>query len=331
MTHSIGFTIASMILGAGNKFVHLIYGPFVQSFHQLAVGIVTLFVMLMAYLIMSGRAGRAWPHLAAAAVIIPLTFTMVFESSIYMDWIYGTFMDTSQHLSSFMASSGKNTSGLAGIFQSVDAIFGKIFSIIDVVYSKGGAWWHVGTNMEIGIVIFGLTIVFGSLYAIFTVLIIQGWLMLQLLIAVGGIPIILSGTPFTRHIFTSWLRACFQYALTPVFTAAVMGLTITALDSAVAHLQTIDIIKNGVFNADVGAVFLIGVVSIWLHLKAPELASALTGGTMTQMGGAIGGAASLAGGVMGAARSSGLRQGGLAAGGRAAGRAFSEMKGIFRK
>jgi type IV secretory pathway VirB6-like protein len=131
---------------------------------------------------------------------------------------------------------------------------------------------------------------FAALYAIFTILIIVGFFGFMLLL--GFAPIFMAIGIFNKGIFFAWLKATMNYFLIPIFTAAVMSVTIVFIGEAADAIEGLSP-SDSIFIRDVGFVFLVGIFSVGLHWKAPEFAAAISGGMASGAGSIVGTAASV--------------------------------------
>jgi hypothetical protein len=93
-----------------------------------------------------------------------------------------------------------------------------------------------------------------------------------------------------------------NYFLIPIFTAAVMSVTISFIQEASAAIENLSP-TDSIFTKDVGFVFLVGIFSIGLHWKAPEFAAAITGGMASGAGSIVGTATAVGAAAWGLSKS----------------------------
>lgn len=335
---SVGQNILDNLLINLKEFIEQYYGLFVNSFEHIFAILVTLYVMGIGYATMMGMLGERTKAAWISVFFVFFSYVVAFNPGFFFSWVVDPLLESSLGLASFILNP-KSSSGIFGIYTEVDKVFSIIFHITDKYSNESGFTFGMA-SVKIFFVTFGLAFLFGVLYAVFTGLLLVGIFSFHMMMVLGGIIILLAGFPFTRHVFWAWLRACFNYALIPVFTAIVMAITLMILKDAAAQMNTLDV-SHGVFNKEIGSVFLIGVLSVWFHLKAPEFSAVLTGSTATGSGffgtlGALaqGGSAAAQAvpkGVVGVAGAPMQ----IAAGGlnvaTAGMRAYSAMKGLFNK
>lgn len=187
------------------------------------------------------------------------------------------------------------SSGLTDAIFGVDVHFTQLFNAVenyDKLLEEKGAFFDFQIFKQI--VAYLIVGMFGALYAIFTILIIVGFFGFILLL--GFAPVFMAIGIFNKGIFLSWAKASMNYFLIPIFTAAVMSVTVSFIVSAADAIGRLSP-EDSIFIKDVGFVFLVGIFSIGLHWKAPEFAAGITGGMASGAGSIVGTAAAVAGGA----------------------------------
>lgn len=174
-----------------------------------------------------------------------------------------------------------------GVDQHFDALFASL-ERYDSLLEEKGAWYSFQIYKQI--VTYLMIGLFAGLYAIFTILIIVGFFGFMLLL--GFAPIFMAIGIFNKGIFFAWLKATMNYFLIPIFTAAVMSVTIVFIGEAAKAIEGLAP-SDSIFIRDVGFVFLVGVFSVGLHWKAPEFAAAISGGMASGAGSIVGTAATV--------------------------------------
>ena len=233
---------------------------------------------------------------AFIAFVIVIAFL---EWSTFEYWVFdpllGLMINTMKVL--FNAESLGLTEAIFGVDKHFDQLFSEIGEYTTLLEEKG-AWYDVQIFKKIvAYLIIGM---FGALYAIFTILIIVGFFGFMLLL--GFAPVFMAIGIFNKGIFFSWLKTTMNYFLIPIFTAAVMSVTIafiTQAADAIGRLSPAD----SIFVKDIGFVFLVGIFSIGLHWKAPEFAAAITGGMASGAGSIVGTATAVGAAAWGLSKS----------------------------
>lgn len=298
MNDSIGGFILVTMLEKLNEFLAATYNAMSGSFYKTAVIIVTLYVVVMGYLALKGKVGESLMQVAILILSVPICFGIFFHLPVFKEWIMQPILSTMLGLMGIAMDT--NHFSFSMIFQSVDNTFSGIFNAVDNITNQMDTW-DVGLKAKVFFVSALLGLVFGALYAVFTVLILTSIFSMYVMFVLAPIFGTLAAFRPTRSYFFAWLKTNLTYALVPVFTAIVMGITIYFINAAVDDISNINIVEDGIFTKAVGGALLVGLLSIFLHLKAPEYAAAITGAQISGIGGffgAVGGIA--AAGAMGA-------------------------------
>lgn len=311
---SIGSTMISVMLKTLHSFFIDTYMALAGSFYTTATLGVMLFLVFMGYRALKGKVGESLQEFITLCVSIPLVFGIFFHPSIFQEWIYQPLMSTMFGLMGL--AMGNDTFTLSAMFKPVDGAFASIFEAVSKLTSQMDSW-DLGLKLQVYTVCLILGVVFAVLYAYFTVLIIMSLFSIHVMIIFGPIFGFLAAFKQTRPYFFTWLKTTVSYALVPVFTAVVMGITLKFLHVATTDILSIDVLEDGVFTVAIGGALFVGVMSIALHRKAPEYASAITGAQISGADGFFGGAAMVAGG-------------GAAAAGALGGNALSKKLGGLR-
>jgi type IV secretory pathway VirB6-like protein len=336
---SIGGLVLNKIIQTLNGYYHETYSLLSSQFYNTAVILVTLYIVLLGYLALKGKVGDSLGELIMMFITVPLCFGIFFHESVVTSLIYSPIMKTMAALMG--VAMGNDSFSLSTVFTPIDKSFIEIFRAVDTLTVKVSKW-DLGMKFKIFSVTSLLAGVYGALYVIFAVLIIGAIFAIHTLIILGPIFGTLAAFKKTRFLFFAWLKSIITYALIPVFTAIVMGITLSFLSDAITDIQNIKIEEDGIFTFAMGSALFIGVMSITLHLKASEFANSITNGQASGLGGffgtmagiAAGGAAALRllGGRrlmkgMGSLKDAGLDKAGslLKAG---IGRAYSKMRGF---
>lgn len=223
---------------------------------------------------------------ALISFVIVLAFL---EWDTFNDWVFdpllGLLIGTMKVL--FDSHDTGLVETIFGVDQHFDALFASI-ERYDSLLEEKGAWYSFQIFKQlVAYLIIGL---FAALYAIFTILIIVGFFGFMLLL--GFAPIFMAIGIFNKGIFFAWLKATMNYFLIPIFTAAVMSVTIVFIGEAAKAIEGLSP-SDSIFIRDVGFVFLVGIFSVGLHWKAPEFAAAISGGMASGAGSIVGTAASV--------------------------------------
>jgi len=295
---SLGGIIFFTTLNKLKEYLVKFYSLFSDSFYNPATVIIILYIVIVGYRVIQGNYGEKTKEVVISLFMVPIMYTIAFDSSLFIEWIYTPINETSLSLTGFFLNDGNRNISISQMFANMDEKFGSIFNAISDAYQKYDGW-NVGKRVLIAIVTVILGLIYAFLYLVFVVLLLLGYFAIHVMMVIAVIPIFLAAFKDTRHIFYTWLKASINYALIPVFAAIVMSITMFFLDLAITQISQLDLAKEWPFNQSMALAMLIGAMSIFFHLKAPEFAAAVTGGTPSGMNGfvaAVG--ASIAGGAM---------------------------------
>lgn len=295
---SLGQYVFTSLLKVLTAFTGDYYRTISESFRDIFQVLVVLYIIGIGYAVLMNSLGERTKSAVSSVFVILICYALVFDTNLFSEWVYMPLRKASLGLTSLVLSPS-GSGEIRDIFSAIDGSFIKIFALSDKYTDAAGGVLSV-RGIQVLLVTLALTLLFAVLYAVFTGLLLIGMFSFHVMMVAAGPVILLAGFPSTRHVFWAWLRACFNYALIPVFTALVMAITLYALDDAAANLEQLKP-NESIFNRQIGTVFLIGVISIWFHLKAPEFAAALTGSS-SQGGGFFGTMAGLAAGGTALAR-----------------------------
>lgn len=296
---SIGGSALVTLIGMLNQYFSRTFAVLADSFYEIGVIFVTLYIVIMGYLALKGKVGDSVGHAAMLIFTVPICFLIFFNIGYFKDWVFQPIFSTMLDLMGIGIGSSSSFS-FADIFKTVDESFADIFTAVDRITNQMDTW-DIGLQVKVFFVSGLIGLVFAVLYAVFSVLIITSIFSLYVMMVLAPIFGTFAAFKPTRSIFFNWLKVNITYALVPVFTAIVMGITIVFIQAAVQDISNINVVEDGIFTKAVGSALFVGLLSIFLHMKAPEYASGVTGSQISGVGGffgAVGGIA--AAGVAGA-------------------------------
>ena len=300
---TLGGQLLAELLGQLRTYFLDTFAAIADSFQVTGALLLTLYIVFMGYRFAKGQVTETMQEFFAALIIVPICFGIFLNPGLFEEWVYQPILGTMFGLMAL--ANGDSYFTINSIFSPVEAAFGDIFAAIDHITSQASKW-DIALKIKVFFVTALLGLVFGALYALFTVLIIMAVFALHVLIVLAPIFGVFAAIKPTRSYFFAWFKAMITYALIPVFTAIVMAITLGFLKAAVGDIADIDVVEQGIFNISVAGALLIGVMSITLHLKAPEFASAITGGQVSGVGGFFGTVASVGFGAAQISRHTGL-------------------------
>lgn len=256
-----------------------IYPSLMDSFDIWVRVFVTLYLTLAGIGVATGYFKEATKQVITSMVLVVLLHTLIMESNSYFFWIVQPYVDLVFDVSTFfVANDGSFSVGFDNLFQNLDMMLAKLFLILDEIKAEGGllsdAWFYV----KAAIASLLLILLFGFLYAAFLAIIIMAYFSIYALFVVGGICIFFAAFKQTRFIFSAWLRGIFNYGLLAVFAAIIMSICMFGLNHGVDKFLTVAS-QSTIFGKDYWTAVFWCCVSIAMILKAPDLASVISGGS----------------------------------------------------
>lgn len=183
------------------------------------------------------------------------------------------------------------------LFGGVDFFFNEVFNAIkDYGERLSTTEAILSFTFSKKAVLFALTLTFSALYAIFFILMVVGFFGFFLML--GFAPVFIALGTVHKGTFFAWLKTTLNYFLIPIFTAAVMSMTIPFLEDAVEAIKALPV-EGSIWVPELGTAFLIAIFSIGLHWKAPEFAAGITGGMASGAGSIVATAGAVGAGTWG--------------------------------
>ena len=284
------------------------YDKLGSALQPIFAAILQLLALFIFTTLLLGKFADKFYNLIKFFVFIVIASLFLGQGDLFKEWIFEPLLDLLVGLMMILLGNADNilnttTIGQA-IFGGVEQEFDKIFNLIGLM------WEDVGfRDFKALLAIVALSLTYGGLYFIFSVLIFIGFF--GFYVMMGVLPIILLFAIVSRQFLVSWLKTTLNYFLIPIMTAIVMSITLLFLDNAYSSLlDALDYFSNGeVFTTVLGMALFVGILSIGLHWKAPEFAAGLTGGMVSGAGSVVGATAAVAGGSWAIAK--GIQSGGF--------------------
>lgn len=310
---SIGGWMFSNILDALQDGFISLFNGLADNFGGLALIITTLYVVLIGFSAVQGKFGEASKSMMFTVFLVPICYGLAFDIDMFFSFIYNPIVDTMFSMmqlffTSISPSDVAGNGSITSIYVPVEDAFGRLFTTIDTLTTENTGWGFGDIKISIAAVL--LTLVYGGLYVLFSVLLIMAIFSLHIMIVIAPITVFFAAFKPTRGIFTAWLKAVLTYALVPIFTVIVMAYTLQFLNLAIQDLAAMDVDNDGVFNGAMASALFIGILSFSLHWKAPEFASAITGAQVSGVGAFFGAAAAVGAAGIGASKAISSSSGG---------------------
>lgn len=291
-----------------------IFGALQGSFRPFARTIVIIYVIIVGFNCFWGNFGPATKELGLSCLLIVGLSGLVFETSAYQSWVMDPFIGTVGDLSNFFVSKG------AGVpINSQGDIFIYMGSTLESIYKVSGqierAYSSINPlNWLTSLQIWGAQIILGGSYvaciAIYLYLILQAWFAIFMYMIIGGICLFFAAFKGTRFLAVAWFRSLCHEGLTIIFCSLIMGISGNIIQELIKTLAGMEMGLTGVFTPQFLAVILASFMACLMLLKAPQLASSISGGSAGSTSGIAAAVGTVAG--MGYAKMKGL--GGGAAG-----------------
>jgi hypothetical protein len=269
--------------GIYQKFADAVQTPF-----EIGLTIAILIVGIAMYFGRWVEHARKFIKLFFATII----FIGFLDYETFAYWIFEPMLGLLIGVMKILLGASGNVNLTDAIF-AIDGHFSKLFNAVDkytTMLGDNDGFFDIVVDKKI--VAWLMVLVFGGLYAIFTILIIVGFFGFILLL--GFAPIFMAIGVFSKGIFLSWLKSLMNYFLIPIFTAAVMSITLSFIGQATDVVSNLTF-EDSIYIKEIGYVFLVGIFSVGLHWKAPEFAAAITGGMASGAGSIVGTAAAVGG------------------------------------
>ncbi len=311
---SLAVTVFDLMIEGLGAFIDVTYGALMSSWP--AKTITTLYIVIVGYLILMGRAGEKSKDWALSIFLLAALGGIASNYGSYTEWVVVPVYQTASGLASVGASGGSDNASIETLFTSLEDGIGKTMAAIDNVKVEGNVIVDTLLYLKVGIAIILLAVLACVLYLAVLGYMCIAFFSLFMMLSAGGPMLFLASFKELRFCTWAWLRATANYTLWAFFIGAVSGIGLQFIDLAVGELTKWDVGRDGVFTKTLGGCMLFMALTIYMLTKTADWAAALSGGTASQTGvmGALGG---MAGGALGGVVSGGMSALGGAAGGAA--------------
>lgn len=243
---------------------------------------VTLYVVIVGYQTMQGKFGEKSKEWLASILYLMVFQLTVAETAGYNAWIVKPVIGTVYDVVSWFATmanigGAQNTAGVVGVFHALDTALEHVFYAIDHMEPSGSFALNVWLYVKVGSVSITLGILYAMVYFTFFGLMLIGFLMQVMLFVLGPFFLFFSCWKETRFLAFAWIKTLANYSLLPIIGSMAISITIFMINSISSEITHIDV-ADGVFTKEIGAAMLVAAASLYLLLKSPDIAAALTGG-----------------------------------------------------
>jgi len=303
------------ILTTCENYLTLVFVPLSQEFQGTALLLLTLYFVIFGLMLLKGGSLSMFATFITTVIIFTTVYELVYtdKAAGFMNWFYHPIYNTSLNLTAFFTDPTNPSAKMSDIFISAESVFQKLLAALFQQTDSNIGFFSKLVQL-VPLAVWGLIMLgYGIVYAAFAVFTLIGFVSMHILMVPAPIILIFAGIPFTRHIFTAWLKAIFTMALIPPFCGIVMGIGNVFITDAASDIM----VQETVYNPKVFLIFVIFAIVFFLLQKTPEWAAALTGGTISSVGGlggtiagAVGGVTAGAGVMNKIANKTGISQGG---------------------
>lgn len=259
-----------------------IFSALQGSFQPFAVTIVTLYVIVVGYRLMRGDMGAATKDFALSCFLVVFLTSIVFSPGVYQGYVFDPFVGTVEDISNFFVSKGAGVpiSSQGDIFNYMGKTLDSINSINKKLEDNVGFLDSLSfyMSLKVGVAQLILACVYVACIAAYLYLVLQAWFAIFMYMIIGGICVFFASFKATRFVAIAWFRALSHEGLTIIFASLIMGISGNIINLLVTVFETSDP-SNGIFTAQYFAVFMACALGFLLLLKAPQLASAISGGS----------------------------------------------------
>ena len=264
--------IGGTLDNATTTFVTNVAGDTIATVYPWALGALTLYITLYAYMMMTGQVQEPFKTGLLKMVKVIIVGTMALNADMYLNGVVEAFRGIEEGLTSaFSGSAG------GSIYASLDSSLSKGLELIMQCREKAQAasWREMGTIvmwyviMAILAIGFALVVVFGG------IAILMSTIYLKILFAIGPVFIMCLMFPVTAKFFDSWAGFVLNHVLIVALMAVVLTLGVTIYDNEISKV-VIDSDQNMLMVALellVVAAILYGIVK-----GVMPMAAALAGG-----------------------------------------------------
>ncbi|MDR1709135.1 MAG: type IV secretion system protein [Candidatus Accumulibacter sp.] len=265
--------IGETVANATERFADPAAANLITALGALAIAGVTLYFVLMGYMILSGAVEQPFSNLVRQCVKIAIVSAFALNASNYATLVKQAFEGLETGLAEALVSSGPAST----LYATLDASLAKGFDLVGVCIEHADqAGWNIGTALSWWITAITLGISTALVTLAGGAVIITCKFSLALLFAVGPLFIMCLLWPVTARFFDGWFAQVVNYILTVVFLAVIMAFAIEAFNEALSSATFAPGEENPLFAA-LEIVVLTGVLLFLVH-QTGGMASALAGG-----------------------------------------------------
>jgi len=308
---------------ATTTFVSNIAGATITAIYPWAIAGITLYVILMGYLLIAGKLEGPFQTIMIKMVKIILVGMFALHADTYLQQIVPAFQGMESTLTTAFSTTGGGGGG-GTIFTTLDDSLSKIFELIAKCSEKAqeADWYAIGTVIMWYAIATIIAIGGGIVIVVGGIAIMMSTMYLKILFSIG--PFFIAGLmfPITQKFFDSWVGIVLNHILIVALVAVVLTLSVTIFNTEVTKL-TVDSGTDSMLLAALQLIIICLILYAVVKGVIP-LAAALAGGlSMAVMG--VSGIGQRLGQIGRAAKGTAKGAAATVSGGIAAGRAIKNF------
>tara|TARA_R110000868_G_scaffold138329_1_gene352299 strand:- start:22614 stop:23744 length:1131 start_codon:yes stop_codon:yes gene_type:complete len=293
---SVMYNLISSTIHAMHKFVVLgLFGRFADVTKPLFQIIVSVYLFFTVVIWMKTKSIDILKFLWVMAGII-FAFSVVYGKGNFERFVYKPIISTTMQTANFMitTSSGDETPKYSGkdplfnMLKYMEQNVHNIMKIGDRLSSKAENYGITDFFKAVGYSIKGLIVsfIYFALMLIFGIMYMLGIVALHFLLVFTPFAVLIGSIPLARSLLLNWLKGLFTFMLIPIFASIAMGATIFILQdvNTSVSIYLAASAKTPVPQGLYTQVIMVGLFSAYFHLKAPEFASTIVGGPISNFG-----------------------------------------------
>ena len=259
---------------AVQTYVQNVWIAFDTQATPLIVAVATIALILVGYLMFTGRVRANSPEFISRLMRWTLIFVVLFNMPGIYDWAYPLVTEVPAVIARFMLT-------LAPSSPTEAEVVGMIEAVLEAgMEAAGDIWTNMGYFSLTPYIIAGLVLVTALLLAIVaTVLLVLSNLAVGILLAVAPFFLGLRLLDFGKGLFEGWLRQLLTFALVPVFVYSLIALNFTILEQS--HIQLSAAVADTsrvVSLSEVVPYVLVGIANLVLLTQVMSWAGGVGGG-----------------------------------------------------
>lgn len=284
----VGYEFLQSMMAVSQNFTLTLYEALAQSFQSLFYKIAVIVMVIHAVKMMFGRPDIF--GLVRLALTIVFVNAIAFSADTFQEWIYDPIMQTVYALPAFVIKVATNISSVSSTNEdALKAMFSAMSESMEKIRAVGSLIADSKGLLKGTIIFFqgiALNVIYLILYIIFTTMFILGIIAAHIMLVVAPFAISLIAFAQLRGLSFNVIRSFFTYSLIPFFAAVAMGMTLMSMSTLISQADTLlqegDITK--IDDTFFLQAILIGLFSIFFHLKASEFATQTVGGQISHFG-----------------------------------------------